>query len=135
MNRFLRPLRTFSGRCSLVNERTGSVIASVVEPALDAKSRRKGLLGRDRLDDEHALLLAPCGAVHTIGMRFPIDVLFVGPDGRVVKIVERLRSWRVAGAMRACFTVELAAGSVERSDVSTGDRLAIQPVSASSGRS
>jgi uncharacterized membrane protein (UPF0127 family) len=104
------------------------VIASVVEPALDSKSRRKGLLGRDRLDEEHALLIAPCGSVHTFGMRFPIDVLFVGPDGRVVKIVERLRSWRVAGSLQACFTVELAAGSVSRTGVCAGDRLTLHPV-------
>ena len=47
--------------------------------ALDSKSRRKGLLGRDTLADRHALVLAPCGSVHTFGMRFPIDVLFVVP--------------------------------------------------------
>lgn len=127
MNRFLRPLAEASSTCSLINERTGSVIASVVEPALNATTRRKGLLGRDGLDDDHALLLAPCGSVHTIGMRFAIDVLFVGPDGRVVKIVEQLRSWRIAGAMRACFTVELPAGSLARRDVSPGDRLILQP--------
>jgi uncharacterized membrane protein (UPF0127 family) len=132
VNRFLRPLSGSGHTCSLINERTGSVIASVVEPALNATTRRRGLLGRDRLDDGHALLLAPCGSVHTIGMRFTIDVLFVGPDGRVVKIVEQLRSWRIAGAMRACFTVELPAGSLSRSDVSPGDRLTLQPANASS---
>ena len=127
MNRFLRPLTGAGGTCSLVNVRTGSVIAAVVEPALDAHSRRRGLLGRDRLDEGRALLLAPCGSVHTIGMRFPIDVVFLGPDGVVLKIVERLRSWRVAGSLQACFTVELAAGSMARSDLAPGDRLAIQP--------
>lgn len=127
MNAFLRPLTT-TGICSLVNVRTGSVIASVVEPALDSRRRRRGLLGRDRLDDDRALILAPCGSVHTFGMRFPIDVLFLGPDGGVLKIVERLRSWRIAGSLQACFTVELAAGSVSRNGVCTGDRLTIQPV-------
>jgi hypothetical protein len=118
-----------------VNLRTGSAIATVVEPALDSKTRRHGLLGRDGLADGHALVLAPCGAVHTFGMRFPIDVLFVGPDGCVVKIVEQLRSWRVAGALQACITVELAAGSVRRSHVITGDRLSIQPGDGSSAQS
>lgn len=135
MSSFLRPLRRSGGACSLVNARTGSVIAAVVEPALDSKSRRKGLLGRDRLDDDRALVLAPCGAVHTFGMRFPIDVLFVDADGSVMKIVERLRSWRMAAALQACITVELAAGSVRRSHVSTGDRLSIQPRDTSSAHS
>ena len=43
-------------------------------------------------------------------MRFPIDVVFVGRDGRVIKIVERLGGWRIAAALEACATVELAAG-------------------------
>jgi uncharacterized membrane protein (UPF0127 family) len=135
MNAFLRPLTTQGRTCSLVNVRTGMVIASVVEPALDSRRRRKGLLGRDGLDDNHALVLAPCVAVHTIGMRFPIDVLFVAADGCVVKIVEQLRTWRIAGALQARITVELAAGVVRRSDIVTGDRLSIQPRGSSSAQS
>jgi uncharacterized membrane protein (UPF0127 family) len=109
-----------------VNVRTGSVIAEVVESALDSKSRRKGLLGRDSLADSHALVLAPCGSVHTIGMRFPIDVLFMNADGSVIKIVERMGAWRMAGSLQACITVELPTGSVQRHHVLTGDRLSIQ---------
>ena len=135
MNAFLRPLTTQGRNYSLVNVRTGTVIASVVEPALDSRRRRKGLLGRDGLDDNHALVLAPCGAVHTIGMRFPIDVLFVGADGCVVKIVEQLRTWRIAGALQARITVELAAGAVRRTDIVAGDRLAIQPRGSSTAQS
>jgi uncharacterized membrane protein (UPF0127 family) len=109
-----------------VNIRTGSVIAEVVEPALDSKSRRKGLLGRDSLADNHALVLAPCGSVHTFGMRFPIDVLFVSADGNVIKIVERMGAWRMAGSLQACITVELPIGSVQRHQVVQGDRLSIK---------
>ena len=101
------------------------MIAEVVEPALDSKSRRKGLLGRDALADSHALVLAPCGSVHTFGMRFPIDVLFVSADGSVIKIVERMSAWRMAGSLQACVTVELPTGSVQRHQVLTGDRLSI----------
>lgn len=127
MSTFLRPLRTAAGDpCSLVNVRTGSVIAEVVESALDSKSRRKGLLGRDSLADSHALVLAPCGSVHTFGMRFPIDVLFMNADGSVIKIVERMGAWRMAGSLQACITVELPTGSVQRHHVLTGDRLSIQ---------
>lgn len=127
MSIFLRPLRSAAGdTCSLVNIRTGSVIAEVVEPALDSKSRRKGLLGRDSLADNHALVLAPCGSVHTFGMRFPIDVLFVSADGNVIKIVERMGAWRMAGSLQACITVELPTGSVQRHQVVQGDRLSIK---------
>lgn len=117
-----------------MNVRTGSVIAEVVEPALDSKSRRTGLLGRDTLADSHALVLAPCGSVHTFGMRFPIDVLFVGADGNVIKIVEELGAWRMAGSLQACITVELPKGSVQRYQVLMGDRLSIQSREGSSAQ-
>lgn len=127
MSAFLRPLRRDSRTASLTNDRTGAVIATVVEPAMDSKSRRRGLLGRDTLADSHALVLAPCGAVHTCGMRFPIDVLFMDADGCVIKIVEDLAAWRIAASLKACITVELPAGSVRRHDLIAGDRLSIQP--------
>jgi uncharacterized protein len=124
---FLRPLvHRDHAPYELVDSEVGSLIAAVVEPALDSKSRRRGLLGRSTLPEHHALVIAPCNAVHTIGMQFPIDVIFVASDGLVVKIVERLGAWRMAGALRASVTVELAAGMVRRTRVSVGDRLLIQ---------
>jgi hypothetical protein len=128
MSPFLRPLiRPRGARYELVDGDTHSLIAAVVEAAFDSKSRRRGLLGRAALPDHHALVLAPCNAVHTVGMQFPIDVVFVSDEGRVVKIVENLGPWRIAGAIiRASVTVELAAGMVKRTGLSAGDRLAIQ---------
>jgi uncharacterized protein len=127
MMSFLRPLvHRAAGPFEIVDREGGSLIASVVEAALDSKSRRRGLLGRSALPDHHALVLAPCNAVHTVGMQFPIDVLFVSGDGRVVKVIEHLGAWRIAGAIRASATVELAAGMVRRTRVSVGDCLAIQ---------
>jgi hypothetical protein len=134
MSVFLRPLRKAERACSLVNARTGSVLATVVEPALDSKSRRRGLLGRDSLADGHALVLAPCGAVHTFGMRFPIDVLFISADGSVLKVVEQLGAWRMAASLQACITVELAGGSLRRTEVRAGDRLFIEPQEYSASR-
>lgn len=128
---FLRPLaHRDRAPYELVDGEAGSLIAAVVEPALDSKSRRRGLLGRSTLPEHHALVIAPCNAVHTIGMQFPIDVIFVASDGLVVKIVERLGAWRMAGALGACVTVELAAGMVRRTRVSVGDRLLIQRAAA-----
>ena len=76
------------------------------------------------------MLLAPCTAVHTVGMRFAIDVVFVDRQGFAVKIVRNLRPWRIA----------LAAGGQRRDrdgrrqprwgKVLLGDRLYLAPVSA-----
>src|SRR5262245_52938671 len=105
----------------LINARTSMAVASVVELAVTRTDRRRGLLGRDALDLSAGIMLAPCLAVHTAFMRFPIDVVFVDREGVVRKIVRDLKPWRIAASPRAYAAVELAAG-IER-DVMPGDRL------------
>jgi uncharacterized protein len=107
----------------LVNERTHAAIATDVVVAETRASRRRGLLGRDRLDPSSALMLTPCLAVHTAFMRFPIDIVFLDRDGVAVKLVTDVRPWRLAGATRAHSVIELAAGSLRRHAVALGDRL------------
>src|SRR5262245_46486192 len=105
----------------LINARTGEAVAETVEMADTRATRRRGLLGRDHLEPSSALLILPCFSVHTIGMRFPIDVLFINKEGVVVKIVRDMGPWRIAGAIRARAVVEVAAGSLHDRDVRVGD--------------
>jgi uncharacterized membrane protein (UPF0127 family) len=107
----------------LVNERTNTPIVTNVELASTRKARRRGLLGRDRLEPTSALMLTPCLAVHTAFMRFSIDVAFLDRDGFAVKLVSDLPPWRMAAAARAHSVVELAAGTLRRHAVALGDRL------------
>jgi uncharacterized membrane protein (UPF0127 family) len=112
----------------LINERTRKPVADAVEIAETRKTRRRGLLGRDSLDDGAALMLIPCFMVHTAFMRFPIDVVFVDRDGCVVRTVSRLEPWRIAAAWSAYSVVELPAGRLESCPVEIGDRLYVVPV-------
>lgn len=107
----------------LVNRRTGEVIAANVTVAADRTSRRRGLLGREHLSPDAALVLVPCCAVHTWGMRFPIDVLFVDADGFVIKASQRIPAWSMAVALGAYAVIELAAGRIASSGTRTGDKL------------
>ena len=126
MSHFLRPLLARHPVAqALVNERTGAVVAETLETAFDSGTRRRGLLGRDDLAAGAALVLAPCNAVHTCRMRFPIDVVFVARDGRVTKIVRRLAAWRAAASFLAFATIELRAGTLEGADLTIGDRLVV----------
>ncbi len=115
---------------ALMNERTRQPVATSVEIAATRRSRRRGLLGRDRLDEASALLLAPCTAVHTVGMRFAIDVVFVDRQGYAVKVVRNLRPWRIALAAGGRAVIEMAAGSLRWGQVVLGDRLYLAPASA-----
>jgi uncharacterized membrane protein (UPF0127 family) len=118
---------------ALMNERTRQPVATTVEIAATRRTRRRGLLGRDRLDEASAMLLAPCTAVHTAGMRFAIDVVFVDRQGYAVKVVRDLRPWRIALASGARAVIEMAAGSLRWGQVMLGDRLYLASASAATG--
>ena len=111
----------------LVNARSEETIASDVNLALTRAARFQGLLGQDSLDRSAALVLSPCWSIHTMFMRFPIDVVFVDRDGRAVRIVRELAPWRIAVAPRAHAAIELSAGSVRARDVRIGDELYLVP--------
>lgn len=94
------------------------VLASV-DVAADGSSRRRGLLHRDGIDG--ALVLRPCRWVHTLGMRFPIDVAYVDGDGTVVKTVMMARHRVGFPVPKATWVIEAQAGAFERWGLSIGD--------------
>jgi hypothetical protein len=98
-----------------------------VSTAFDSKTRRTGLLDRDHLPAGHALVIAPCNAVHTFFMKFPIDVAFVTRDGRVSKLRTAVAPWRIAASWRAFAVIELPAGTLADAGTVVGDRLEIEP--------
>jgi uncharacterized membrane protein (UPF0127 family) len=108
---------------TLVNARSGQVLATAIAFAVTRASRRQGLLQRDGLAPSSGLLLKPCFAVHTAFMRFAIDVIFIDRAGAVTRVVRRLQPWRIAGSWRAHAIIELAAGALSTRDVIVGDRL------------
>jgi hypothetical protein len=108
---------------ALINLRTTAVLATSTELAADRRSRRRGLLGRERLEQTAALMLVPCNAVHTWFMRFPIDLLFVDRAGRVLKACTDVRPWAIRACAAAKGVVELPSGVVVRSGTRVGDTI------------
>lgn len=94
------------------------VLASA-EVAASGRARRRGLLKRDAL--EGALVLRPCRWVHTIGMRFPLDVAFVDCDGAVLKTLRMSRHRVGFPVPKAAWVIEAEAGAFERWGLATGD--------------
>ena len=109
----------------LVVERTGARLASALETASTPWQRAKGLLGRNTLPPGCGLVIRPCRAVHTWFMRFPIDVVFIDDDRRIVRIAHRLAPFRTAsGGRRARAVIELPAGCADAAGAIEGDRVA-----------
>jgi uncharacterized membrane protein (UPF0127 family) len=83
----------------------------------------RGLLGRSSIERGEGMLLRPAPAIHTAFMRFPIDVLFLDDDLRVLSVVEAMRPWRTASNRKARAVLELATGEIRRRGVKTGNQL------------
>ena len=85
-----------------------------IEVADSFPKRAKGLLGRDSLPSGEGLLIPRCNAIHTIGMRFPIDAEFLARDGSTVCVVRDIPPGRplIWGGWRARQVLETQAGAV-----------------------
>jgi uncharacterized membrane protein (UPF0127 family) len=84
---------------------------------LEAGTLRSRLLGLARLDQippGHALRIDPCRSVHTFGMRFPLDLVFLDKRGEVARIAEAVRPRRLVTCLRARSVVEARAGEGTR---------------------
>ena len=103
--------------------RDGEVLATL-EVADGFQARLKGLLGRDGM--EGALLLRPASSVHTLGMRFPIDVAFCDKDLTVLDTVCMPRHRLGRPRLRAHCVIEAQAGAFERWRLRPGDELEIK---------
>ena len=104
--------------------RDGEVLATL-EVADSHLARFRGLLGRDGVDG--ALLIRPARSVHTIGMRFPIDVAFCDSDLRVVAVRCPMARYRLGmPRRRARVVIEAEAGAFDRWRLRPGDQLEIK---------
>jgi uncharacterized protein len=94
-----------------------------LQVATSVVDRVRGLLGRDHL--EGALLLRPASSVHTLGMRFPIDVAFCDRQLRVLDVVTLRRHRLARPRLRARAVLEASEGAFERWALRPGSQLAI----------
>ncbi len=119
----------------LVNKTTGAVVVTDLAVAANLWQRTAGLLAMPPLRAGEGLLLKPCAGVHTWFMRYPIDLIFLDKHGKVLRTVENLQPFRIAGPLlRARTVVEMAPGTLRHVSVKPGDILSVvaQPTGTSS---
>jgi len=100
--------------------RDGEVLASL-EVADRRATRRRGLLGRDGIDG--AMLITPARSVHSVGMRFPLDVAWCDRDLVVLRVARLDRHRLTRPVARAHAVLEAEAGSFASWNLTVGDRL------------
>ena len=120
-----------NGRLYVYNKTRHTFLATDAALADTYVLRLVGLLGKTKqwAQRGRGLWIVPSRGVHTIGMLFPIDLIFLGKDKEVVHIEEHVRPFRISKVFwKASSVLELPVHTIYRSGTQVGDRLEIAPV-------
>jgi uncharacterized membrane protein (UPF0127 family) len=121
-------MTVFSPRGQAFNRTRQAYLATELALADTHWSRLRGLLGTAEQDfhDGRGLWIVPCRGVHTLAMRFPIDVVYLSRAGTVVHVERELPPWRFAPVrMQAATVLELPSGKAVETSTAVGDRIEI----------
>ncbi len=113
----------------LVNATKKSILSDRCHFADSVFKRMIGLLNRKTLSQGEGLLLDRCYGIHTFGMRFPIDVLFLDKELRVMRAVSALPPFRTCVVKYAVYVLELPVGVVQSSHTEPGDQIQVRTTS------
>ena len=118
------PLKT----CTITDDKTQRVIVERAVIADGYWSRFWGLMGRRKLGEDEGLLIEPCSSIHTMFMRFAIDVVFLDRERRIVKVAT-VPPFRAALGGGGQAVLEIPAGTAKRNGLEVGDALSLTPLS------
>ncbi len=108
----------------VVNATRNTTISENTTIAKTLSSRTKGLLGRDFLDKGSALILDPCNNIHTLFMRFNIDVIFLNRNNIVVGLVKNIKPFRISPIFfSAKLAIELPSNTIQSTQTRIKDLI------------
>jgi hypothetical protein len=100
-------------------------LAESLVSAHDSRSRRKGWLGRTSPPRGEAIWILPCEAIHCFFMHFPIDVVFLDRELRVVQVRRSVKPWHIAVCWKAYSVMEFPEGVIDATDTAAGDKIVL----------
>ena len=110
----------------LFDETRSCVIADHLRMAGNFFERLRGLLGTRSLEPGEGLWIPRCQGIHTFGMRFAIDVIFLDKQMKAIRAVRQLEPNRAGPVeMSACSAIELPAGTLQFFHISEGDSFKV----------
>ena len=111
----------------VLNNTRDTVLGERIQVAETSLSRIVGLLGKRSLEPGAGLLIFPSQAIHTVAMRFAIDVLFLDRNWQVIHLRPTMVPFRVTGIYwKARSVLELPSGSIVQTSTEVGDQLSIE---------
>jgi uncharacterized protein len=110
----------------IINKTNNNILADKATIANTAFSRMKGLLGRKEFPKGEALILDPCNSIHMLFMRFPIDVVFMDKNNRVVRAISSIKPFHFSPIyFKAKLAIELPVGTILSTSTRAGDDLSL----------
>lgn len=111
----------------LYNVNTDKIVVEHLAVARSFFHRLMGLMGKKSLGKSEGLMLIPCNSIHTCFMKFPIDVVFLNIDHKVIFMKKSVKSWRFINVVRKSYAViEMPEGTIENKKISAGDLLILK---------
>jgi uncharacterized membrane protein (UPF0127 family) len=110
-------------KLKILNRTRGTVLATEADVADTSRKRNVGLLKHKSLPAGQGLWIVPCEGIHTFGMKFAIDVLFLDRKKKVMKVRSDMARRRISLCLLAHSVLELPAGTALAAAVQKGDEL------------
>jgi uncharacterized membrane protein (UPF0127 family) len=108
----------------IINRTKNTVLAENAVLADTVFKRIKGLIGRKEFVKGEALILKPCNSIHTFFMKFPIDIIFLDKNKRVIKTITCLKPFRLTPIyFKANLAIELPCGTIQTTFTEPADYL------------
>lgn len=112
----------------VIHKKTNYVLAKDLKVARTIGERTLGLMFIKEMKGFDALLIDPCNSVHNFFVRFPIDLVFLSKDMKIVKLIKCFKPWRMTGIyFKAKKVLELPNGTIT-DDMQVGDEVEVQYV-------
>ena len=111
-------------KINFTDPRKKELITAEVTEAAGFFGKLSGLIARKKLKDDQGFLIKKCNSIHTMGMRYSIDAVFLDKNNRVLMIYNNLKPLRVTPFVRdAFFVLEVRAGTIKRTSLTAGDLI------------
>ena len=111
----------------IINQTKGIVVSHRAKAADNFFKRLIGLMFKKSLDKDEALIFKGAPSIHTFFMRFPIDVVFLDREMRVIRICKELKPWRGVFCKDSFLTLEFPPLKVSEDTLRLGDFLKLSP--------
>ena len=111
---------------AILNQNTSTTLFKNAREAVSFKERLFGLMFTKSISDSEALIFKKAGSIHTCFMRFPIDLIFLDSQKKVISIRQNIKPWRVIFCTGSTYTIGCNSGVTEAKKIVVGDILKFQ---------